>query len=392
MKRGTLRLRGSIPALAGKPSVSNRSAVTARRVYPRARGEAWQAIAIRSPDWGLSPRSRGSRRLFRIEVYSEGLSPRSRGSPPETTRHRGCSRSIPALAGKPAICSTATSLPGVYPRARGEASPQNGRSSMNCGLSPRSRGSPFAMGRQSPGTRSIPALAGKPEDRTGSRSGRVRSIPALAGKPGDSLRHRSFSPVYPRARGEAMMVCITPPPGGGLSPRSRGSPLSVETPWRSSGSIPALAGKPVGVRVRFGVAAVYPRARGEAAQMSQPRKAYRGLSPRSRGSPSRGYSPRRSRRSIPALAGKPGKSATWRRTWRVYPRARGEARTGQSDRNCSGGLSPRSRGSRPSRSHPASPAGSIPALAGKPTASRGLRSRTWVYPRARGEARAVSAG
>ncbi len=152
---------GSIPAHAGEPR-SYVGALRGKWVYPRARGGATMPRHRRSTRGGLSPRTRGSRRCTdrggrrggsipahageprpapprtsRKRVYprarggawqeglwqfgDEGLSPRTRGSlePPPGYRRRH--RSIPAHAGEPHRAGTARYAAGVYPRARGGA-------------------------------------------------------------------------------------------------------------------------------------------------------------------------------------------------------------------------------------------------------------------------------
>ena len=311
----------SIPALAGKP-VWSPGGYTPGRVYPRARGEAYPICSYLVAWAGLSPRSRGSQPSARSALLTG---------------------SIPALAGKPA---RTRGQGGVYPRARGEADAGIELSAGQTGLSPRSRGSPVAQ----------------KGDNTMSRS-----IPALAGKPKIDPRDCSFNAVYPRARGEAFAIETRKAPKRGLSPRSRGSHQGQAAARHAPRSIPALAGKPLLATCRISCKKVYPRARGEA-RMDELDAAWPGgLSPRSRGSPSRASQATRIRGSIPALAGKPLSGAPTMPGTEVYPRARGEAtsrtRTGLSPV----GLSPRSRGSPAAGGVADLPPGSIPALAGKPS-------------------------
>ena len=274
----------SIPALAGKPRTLSASRAE-RGVYPRARGEAtcgaWRSRFCR----GLSPRSRGSPRFALVG----GVIPRS----------------IPALAGKPLPGLNSSSRAAVYPRARGEARRSTRRTPLSCGLSPRSRGSPGTRRNALPRGGSIPALAGKPHRR-----------PDLC-----DLRE-----VYPRARGEASGGSMGPGVPRGLSPRSRGSLLTETFNAASTRSIPALAGKPPKGLGGKKAAWVYPRARGEATPSSGTSIPRSGLSPRSRGSLALTLASRFSGRSIPALAGKPGRTNANGPSSRVYPRARGEAR------------------------------------------------------------------
>ncbi len=173
--------------------------------------------------------------------------------------------------------------------------------------------------------------------------------------------------------------------------------------------------------------AVYPRARGGAAQANNVTYTLRGLSPRTRGSPYESPPRVSYRRSIPAHAGEPsraggdsfstgvyipahaGEPPHRRRRTRstaVYPRARGGASSIRTRGKFIRGLSPRTRGSRgaaggggPHRgsipahagepTHPPRPPvleGSIPAHAGEPSENPHSRKVDTVYPRARGGA------
>ena len=172
--------------------------------------------------------------------------------------------------------------------------------------------------------------------------------------------------VYPRARGEAGGTGGRSGSGSGLSPRSRGSLRDRMVRGVAFGSIPALAGKPAGHDPHEHSIRVYPRARGEAGKWTTRDKAKPGLSPRSRGSPARGGSSPPPSRSIPALAGKPSPRQWPRGPSTVYPRARGEAHRASGPRRALPGLSPRSRGSRKCSIARVATRRSIPALAGKP--------------------------
>ena len=324
--------RGSIPALAGKPS-DQAHANRESSVYPRARGEA--CVTPSGPS------------------VTAGLSPRSRGSPIEYVTTTSLGGSIPALAGKPQPPEPRHRPGTVYPRARGEARGHRDAASACLGLSPRSRGS-----------LSWPGLGA-----------RVRgSIPALAGKPSDLEDGHGEPQVYPRARGEADTKVAIWVVRMGLSPRSRGSRGMGTSIRTSRGSIPALAGKPH----RDGTPPVgrwvYPRARGEAHSRDGIDYRSEGLSPRSRGSLCRNIRYRTPTRSIPALAGKPMALHVRYELSQVYPRARGEALTLKDAGGGSWGLSPRSRGSPWGNVVAWMSRRSIPALAGKPA----TRSRYWA--------------
>ena len=146
--RGSLRLscrphrrRGSIPACAGKPH-SFSGCFQHNKVHPRVCGEARSRAAHGSPDWGPSPRVRGSRL--------------------RSTATRSTARSIPACAGKPTRPRRTTTAPGVHPRVCGEASTWPWNLSGRQGPSPRVRGSHVPAYPSSRFQGSIPACAGKP--------------------------------------------------------------------------------------------------------------------------------------------------------------------------------------------------------------------------------------
>ena len=341
---GSARPSGSIPAHAGKPP---RACPSARgpTVYPRPRGEAARVDP--------SQRSKG------------GLSPPTRGSQPLESPLLGTRRSIPAHAGKPGGAARRQVTAGVYPRPRGEARRRRGDRHYAGGLSPPTRGSHGDRGPHGSPRGSIPAHAGKPA------SGRA---PAHA------------SGVYPRPRGEACSIARSSGSADGLSPPTRGSPVSDLGRLGTGESIPAHAGKPCGRPRTRHCTKVYPRPRGEAADTSGPRLSPTGLSPPTRGSRSSGPSVLLQRGSIPAHAGKPDSVALSSRYPPVYPRPRGEAPYRVLSCECGDGLSPPTRGSlfRPRASDLR--LGSIPAHAGKPAWACPHRAPSAVYPRPRGEA------
>ena len=71
-----------------------------------------------------------------------------------------------------------------------------------------------------------------------------RSIPAGAGEPRLMPNETGVKGVYPRGCGGAEGDTTTQEPGGGLSPRVRGSPIIQPAPTSLSRSIPAGAGEP----------------------------------------------------------------------------------------------------------------------------------------------------
>ncbi len=93
---------------------------------------------------------------------SEGLSPRTRGSLEAAGAYHSGGGSIPAHAGEPIAHHDCQPRSGVYPRARGGAQALDGLGLTEAGLSPRTRGSLDAWGRDGTTPGSIPAHAGEP--------------------------------------------------------------------------------------------------------------------------------------------------------------------------------------------------------------------------------------
>ena len=277
------RREGSIPAGAGKPGDSIAQMVS-HRVYPRGRGEAVKGIWETQDNSGLSPRARGSLALRRLGLVGPG--------------------SIPAGAGKPRPGRRSGPRLRVYPRGRGEAAYIKWKDEINAGLSPRARGSP--------------RLAILTTLRAG-------SIPAGAGKPTHPSPSPHIYRVYPRGRGEAIGTPYRLQIDAGLSPRARGSRRTWTVGRSRSGSIPAGAGKPARRSSSRVTAWVYPRGRGEALVVDCPHCRDPGLSPRARGSPPREGARVPVPGSIPAGAGKPHTRTTSHSGIWVYPRGRGEA-------------------------------------------------------------------
>ena len=376
------RLR-SIPACAGKPSTSPRSATTAR-VHPRVCGEARRPAGNPPIVHGPSPRVRGSR-------VHRGRRDHRHGS-------------IPACAGKPRRSTQRRPATGVHPRVCGEAEGGGDPEAGAAGPSPRVRGSPVRNAGQLRGPGSIPACAGKPATPTISRGG---------------------CGVHPCVCGEARSMPWVRCAPTGPSPRVRGSPARRGRIGGGAGSIPACAGKPVRGLATLPSCRVHPRVCGEAAEIARAREAMRGPSPRVRGSPSRadrlgyllgsipacaGKPPRRpgpgasprvrgsqdflngtrpSLGSIPACAGKPDDVVTPESLDRVHPRVCGEAMLARCRSKCPPGPSPRVRGSRVVTPNPSTQAGSIPACAGKPCGPASPCGRRRVHPRVCGEAGVV---
>ena len=333
---------GSIPACAGEPCPFQRVA-RGRWVYPRVCGGTRRARAIKDAIDGLSPRVRGNpvadevltincgsipacagepvphgRGVSPGWVYPRvcggtvamehtlpampGLSPRVRGNPAARCGSPSSSRSIPACAGEPCICSGGDCLTRVYPRVCG-GTPQRRKYRRRLqGLSPRVRGNPWPARWQAMVYWSIPACAGEPSP-----------------PPGQS----QLPSVYPRVCGGTGGCGTGDCVPVGLSPRVRGNPSAAPPPSASPGSIPACAGEPAAQNLHRPEARVYPRVCGGTPHPRPPAPQQPGLSPRVRGNPQVLHRNILRLRSIPACAEEP--RTPWRRKrWaRVYPRVCG---------------------------------------------------------------------
>ena len=132
---------------------------------------------------------------------------------------------------------------------------------------------------------------------------------------------------------------------------------------------------------------VYPRVGGETAANPSSVQTLEGLSPRGRGNRRIRMAGPVPRRSIPAWAGKPTATCTASSRPPVYPRVGGETALGSAELTEMIGLSPRGRGNPQSRAVRAVAPRSIPAWAGKPIRDRRGGATDMVYPRVGGETR-----
>ena len=192
------------------------------------------------------------------------------------------------------------------------------------------------------------------------------SIPAHAGEPPQLRRLGHIVTVYPRPRGGALRMSRIRESSQGLSPPTRGSPSRWGRECSLSRSIPAHAGEPITISTMTPLLGVYPRPRGGALACSFSRNSTSGLSPPTRGSPGEAGESGPGRGSIPAHAGEPRSQSSRASLYRVYPRPRGGARwlsTGVAFRI---GLSPPTRGSHQLTTGRSRQRRSIPAHAGEP--------------------------
>ena len=152
------------------------------------------------------------------------------------------------------------------------------------------------------------------------------SIPACAGEPSSGLSVASEKTVYPRVCGGTSRVLSGPVDADGLSPRVRGNLTCHLNCLTTLGSIPAYAGEPVEQSASIWSNTVYPRVCGGTEGMVLCPRCFRGLSPRMRGNLCVQLRMDCQRRSIPAYAGEPLRSARRRAVTRVYPRVCGGTR------------------------------------------------------------------
>ena len=132
----------------------------------------------------------------------------------------------------------------------------------------------------------------------------------------------------------------------GISPLTRGSPTKTPTRNRSRGSIPAHAGQPRSTDSALPGARVHPRSRGAAGPLLGVRFSDRGPSPLTRGSQVIGSNFCDIHGSIPAHAGQPPPRCRSGLIERVHPRSRGAADRPEPSQWSRMGPSPLTRGSR----------------------------------------------
>ena len=170
----------------------------------------------------------------------------------------------------------------------------------------------------------------------------------------------------------------------GLSPLTRGNPPPGRPESSGPGPIPAHAGQPGLVEPGGGHGGAYPRSRGATAVPSPFHAKNLGLSPLTRGNPTRLPGLPQRRGPIPAHAGQPSAPAGRRIQSRAYPRSRGATDTEIRGANGSLGLSPLTRGNRFAGYGNAALHGPIPAHAGQPPFAAVPMPRPRAYPRSRG--------
>ncbi len=211
----------------------------------------------------------------------------------------------------------------VYPRWRGEHFTIDSAMELRHGLSPLARGTQVVAVVDGVAVRFIPAGAGN------------TTISAL------KIIPRS---VYPRWRGEHLLHVIRSPFSPGLSPLARGTlDRNIHTATDSR-FIPAGAGNTLELVAERQEIAVYPRWRGEHAEIACSLSKFAGLSPLARGTLTWRLLLRITFRFIPAGAGNTCLSFSVFVVRSVYPRWRGEHFNQERHLTRHVGLSPLARG------------------------------------------------
>ena len=252
----------------------------------------------------------------------------------------------------------------VYPRWRGE------HTVISLPLGDRNGLSPLARG-----TRNSLRI----------RQQKYRFIPAGAGNTALLCRSRSVPTVYPRWRGEHGNRSLNSTPASGLSPLARGTHLSPYEFYAPSRFIPAGAGNTASHSIRWFSMTVYPRWRGEHVTWRRPAIDFSGLSPLARGTLEPVFRSARNVRFIPAGAGNTVRIGFENLYAPVYPRWRGEHKSGSVAYKIYPGLSPLARGTHTDGDVSAEGDRFIPAGAGNTGTGPQTCQRRAVYPRWRGE-------
>ena len=210
--------------------------------------------------------------------------------------------------------------------------------------------------------------------------------PRTRGSPITGCHTSSLSGPIPADAGEPPPRWSTSHAIGGLSPRTRGSHGVECLAGGQQGPIPADAGEPSSTGPLRQQTRAYPRGRGGAVPTRQIDRLLPGLSPRTRGSLQSEFPGCAESGPIPADAGEPSASPRWIESRRAYPRGRGGAEVGDALETATAGLSPRTRGSRAGIGQHILANGPIPADAGEPARPERATVPAGAYPRGRGGA------
>ena len=175
------------------------------------------------------------------------------------------------------------------------------------------------------------------------------------------------------------------PTAVGSSPRVRGTVLRLDVSLPPGWFIPARAGNGGGDARSIRIRPVHPRACGERSPLSRSLSCTGGSSPRVRGTVNVSDYGYPTTRFIPARAGNGSASALHGLPLAVHPRACGERGTAEAGAGANSGSSPRVRGTAAGRAVRFRLARFIPARAGNGHARHRGRPAHPVHPRACGE-------
>ena len=212
-----------------------------------------------------------------------------------------------------------------------------------------------------------------------------RNIPAYAGKTRANSIHTPLKPEHPRVCGENVPNRARTPTASGTSPRMRGKRLQCWTHRRSRRNIPAYAGKTAMASPHVSMKPEHPRVCGENRRGVNGLIAFSGTSPRMRGKPHRQNRIHVRGRNIPAYAGKTSTQGWVISGFSEHPRVCGENVAALNLKMKPIGTSPRMRGKLVSLNAYRGQLRNIPAYAGK-TRWAPNPSKKWAeHPRVCGE-------
>jgi len=264
-------MSGLIPARAG-PTRSVSAEWTEPRAHPRSRGAHGDSGPKRLATPGSSPLARGARRNHQRRPHARGL--------------------IPARAGRTVAWVQRASPARAHPRSRG--------ADVVCRRSDRGQGgsSPLARGARE-------SIAGADADHW--------LIPARAGRTPMPNQRRKRPRAHPRSRGAHRTYVSLDLVRYGSSPLARGALQALRRPGGQDGLIPARAGRTPPRQRDARPYPAHPRSRGAHPPRPGPAGGPDGSSPLARGARSGCARSARTTGLIPARAGRT--SATPRCTW-----------------------------------------------------------------------------
>ena len=295
------RYAGSSPRVRGTDQVRGLR-LQQRRFIPACAGNS--SVAVRpTAVVPVHPRVCGEQinSLF-SDSMDCGSSPRVRGTGAGVFATQRPRRFIPACAGNRAILGFWCQRRTVHPRVCGEQWIKCFPACVAVGSSPRVRGTAVNTPVFFRAAGSSPRVRGT-ADVLESRHFALRFIPACAGN--SHLRALVFLhvAVHPRVCGEQKDDHLAPGTGDGSSPRVRGTDQSIRSGVTVTRFIPACAGNRPDGRIRCNCNTVHPRVCGEQMLIPFLSRVPTGSSPRVRGTGAPESSIAACHRFIPACAG-----------------------------------------------------------------------------------------